>query len=371
MAMIMSSPWSGMSLPARALPALLTSLRDADQLIQLAYDLRVPRGASQVSARDIRLSRITAAIALAGELKRRDDLLRLLLEASLVAAGHERSDRFLYEHPDLTVVAGGPEALRRLSATNVGWPGGKHAALALSNAFAGDRDEARRHARRSIDWHNWAAHTKRSAHFSESSTSRQWDDIGFAYVEMLAGNDVRVAEFFASRDDGAAFAKFRDLFDLLDRHQHSAHPPKTRIATRLLRCRLPSRALYAAALPFVGHDPSRSRRLVTALAAASSANGKSEGVAMACVLASALAIDLGMEREAASILAGAALVSIVNDVHPSGESSHLREAPPPGGTLDEYGCRRAAQSQIGCNELGAFAFQQINEMTECQRRLIE
>lgn len=110
---------------------MLTSLQDADQLIQLAYDLRVPRGASQVSVRDIRLSRITAAIALAGELNRRDDLLRLLLEASLVAAGHERSDRFLYEHPDLTAVAGDPEALRRLSATNVGWPGGKHAALAL------------------------------------------------------------------------------------------------------------------------------------------------------------------------------------------------------------------------------------------------
>ncbi len=292
---------------ARALPALLTSLRDADQLIQLAFDLRVPRGASQVSVRDIRLSRITAAIALVGELNRRDDLLRLLLEASLVAAGHERSDRFLYEHPDLVAVSGDPEALRRLSATNVGWPGGKHAALALANAFAGDRDEARRHARRSIDWHNWAAHTKRSARFSESSISRQWDDIGFAYVEMLAGNDVRVAEFFARRDDGVAFAKFRDLFELLDRHQQSAHPPKTRIATRLLRCRLPSRALYAAALPFVGRDPFHARRLITALAVASSANGKSEGLAMGCVLASALAIELGMDREAASILAGAAL----------------------------------------------------------------
>lgn len=292
---------------ARALPALLTSLRDADQLIQLAYDLRVPRGASQVSARDIRLSRITAAIALVGELSRRDDLLRLLLEASLVAAGHERSDRFLYEHPDLTAVAGDPEALRRLAATNVGWPGGKHAALALANVFTGDRDEARRNARRSIDWHNWAAHTKRSARFSESSTSRQWDDIGFAYVEMLAGNDVRVAEFFARRDDGVAFAKFQDLFDLLDRHQHSSHPPKTRIATRLLHCRLPSRALYAAALPFVRRDPSHARRLVAALAAASSANGKSEGLAMASVLASAQAIDLGMKREAASILAGTAV----------------------------------------------------------------
>ncbi|MBB5371322.1 MULTISPECIES: hypothetical protein [unclassified Janthinobacterium] len=292
---------------ARALPALLTSLRDADQLIELAYDLRVPRGASQVSARDIRLSRITAAIALAGELSRRDDLLRLLLEASLVAAGHERSDRFLYEHPDLTAIAGDPEALRRLSATNVGWPGGKHAALALANAFAGDRDEARRHARRSIDWHNWAAHSKRSKRFSKSSASKQWDDIGFAYVEMLAGNDVRVAEFFARQDDGVAFAKFLDLFDLLDRHQRSAHPPKTRVVMRLLRCRVPSRALYAAALSFVGRDPSYARGLVAALAAAPSANGKSEGLAMASVLASALAIELGMEKEAASILAGTAL----------------------------------------------------------------
>lgn len=294
---------------ARALPALLTSLRDADQLIQLAYDLRVPRGTSQVSARDIRLSRITAAVALVGELNRRDDLLRLLLEASLVAAGHERSDRFLYEYPDLTAVAGDPEALRRLSATNVGWPGGKHAALALANAFAGDRDEARRHARRSIDWHNWAAQAKRNARFNESNTSRQWDDIGFAYVEMLAGNDVRVAEFFGRRDDGAAFAKFQDLFDLLDRHQHAAHPPKTRVATRLLRCRLPSRALYAAALPFIGRDSSHARRLVTALAAVSSSNGKSEGLAMASVLASALAIELGLEGEAATILAGAAITS--------------------------------------------------------------
>jgi len=294
---------------SRALPALLTSLRDADQLIRLAYDLRVPRGASQVSARDIRLSRITAAIALTGELNRRDDLLRLLLEASLVAAGHERSDRFLYEHPDLAALAGDPEAVRRLSATNVGWPGGKHAALALANAFAGDRDEARRHARRSIDWHNWAAQAKRGARFNDSTISRQRDDIGFAYVEMLAGNDVRVAEFFARRDESAAFAKFQDLFDLLDRHQHSPHPPETRVATRLLRCRLPSRALYAAAIPFVGPDPSHARRLVTALAAAPPGNGKNEGLAMASVLASALAIELGLEREAATILAGAALKS--------------------------------------------------------------
>ena len=294
---------------ARALPALLTSLRDADQLIQLAYDLRVPQGASQVSARDIRLSRITAAIALAGQLNRRDDLLRLLLEASLVAGGHERSDRFLYEYPDLTAIASDSEALRRLSATKVGWPGGKHSALALANVFAGDRDEARRHARRSINWHNWAAQNERSTLFNDSSASKRWDDVGFAYVEMLAGNDVRVAEFFARRDDSAAFDKFQNLFDLLDRHMNSAHPPRTHVATRLLRCQLPSRAIYAAALQYFGHVPHQARKLVTALAAVPPGDGKCEGLAMACVLASALAIELGLEKEAATILGGVALSS--------------------------------------------------------------
>lgn len=292
---------------ARALPALLTSLRDADQLIRLAYDLRVPNGASQVSTRDIRLARITPAIALAGELGRRDDLLRLLLEASIVAAGHERTDRFLYEHPDLAAIARDPEAMRRLAATHVGWPGGKHAALALASAFAGDRDEARRHARRSIDWHNWAAQSNRSSRFIDSSTSREWDDVGFAYVEMLVGNDVRVAEFFARRQDGAAYSKFHDLFDLLERHQHSAHPPATRVTTRLRRCRLQSRALFAAALQFGGRDPAHVKNLITALSAAPAVSDHSESLAMASVLASARAVDLGLKREAEAILAGAAL----------------------------------------------------------------
>ncbi|MQB05740.1 ATP-binding protein [Agrobacterium tumefaciens] len=287
---------------ARALPALLTSLRDFDQLIQLAYDLRVPFGASQVSVRDIRLARITAAIALAGKLSRRDDLFRLLLEASVVAAGHERSDRFLYEHPDLVAVVGDHEALRRLAATNVGWPGGKHARLALSNVFAGDRDEARRHARRSIDWHNWAARSKRGAQLDETNISRQWDDIGFAYVEMLAGNELRVAEFLSKRDEGQAFSKFCDMFDLLERHQCSAHPPVTRIAMRLSRCRLRSRTLYAAALQFADGEPSHARRLITALAKAMPAAETSAGLAMASVLASARATTLGMKQEARTIL---------------------------------------------------------------------
>ncbi|MGO4405194.1 NACHT domain-containing protein [Bosea sp. RAF48] len=64
---------------ARALPTLLTALQDVKQLITLAFDTRVPPGASKVSLRDIRLARITAALDLCAKMQRRDDLLRLLL----------------------------------------------------------------------------------------------------------------------------------------------------------------------------------------------------------------------------------------------------------------------------------------------------
>ncbi|AYM60893.1 hypothetical protein [Agrobacterium fabrum] len=292
---------------ARALPALLTSLRDADQLIQLAYDPRVPKAASQVSTRDIRLARITAAIALTGELGRHDDLLKLLMEASLVAAGHERSDHFLYQHPDLAAVAGDPEAMRRLAATTVGWPGGKHAALALANAFTGEQDEARRHARRAIDWYNWSAHSERSDRFNDLETSRRWDDVGFCYVEMIAGNDVRVAEFIARQSDGNAFAKFSDLFDLLERHKYSGHFPNNRVEKRLLRCRLSSRALFAAALQFNGGNLNHLKKMVIALSGVSDSVDESEGFGMASVLAAAQAADLGLDKEGAAILTGASV----------------------------------------------------------------
>ena len=292
---------------SRALPALLTSLRHVDQLITLAFDERVPLGASQVSARDIRLARIIAALGLCAKRSRRDDLLRLLLEASLVAAGHERSDRFLYEHPDLAAVAGDAEAFRRLAATHVGWPGGKHAALALAASFAGDMNEARRNARRSIDWHDWAATTTHRSAFDPGKASRQWDDVGFGYVEMLVGNDIRVAQYFARRPDDEAYSKFCDLFDLLERHRLAPHSPADRVQSRLRRCRIKSRALWAAALHFSDGDAAGDRRLVARFAAASGDATSHGTLSAASVAAAARAIDLGLQDAANAILASASL----------------------------------------------------------------
>lgn len=117
---------------ARALPAVLTSLRRTDDLIQLAFEDRLPHTAtSRVAKRAIRLSRLVAALTACAQEQRADDLTRLLLEASRVAGAHERSDHFLQEHPDLVAISEDAEALRRLLETRTSWPGKRHAALAL------------------------------------------------------------------------------------------------------------------------------------------------------------------------------------------------------------------------------------------------
>nr|WP_216364746.1 NACHT domain-containing protein [Rhodanobacter glycinis] len=293
---------------ARALPALLTSLRRTDQLVALAFDDRVPPDASKVSQRDIRLARITAALEVCAKSGRRDDLLRLLLEASLVAAGHERSDRFLYEFPDLAAVAGDAEALRRLFSTKAGWPGGRHSALALAYSFVGDTGEARRNARRAIDWHNWSASNKTRSKFKPDKASARWDEVGFAYVEMLVGNDIRVSEFFARRSDGDAYAKFHDLFDLFERHKASHNPPSYDLVRRLLRCRSKSRALWAAALHFSKLEPDNDRNFIRRLAASDAVSEKSNTLPTANLAAAARAIDLGLITEARAIVASAAIL---------------------------------------------------------------
>jgi hypothetical protein len=109
---------------ARALPLVLTTLNLIDQLVELALDQRVPHTVtSQVGQREIRLSRLTAAMTVCAKAGRMDDLVRLMLEASRAAGGHERSDAFLREHPDLVAVSGDPEALRRLSEARAPWQG--------------------------------------------------------------------------------------------------------------------------------------------------------------------------------------------------------------------------------------------------------
>ena len=290
---------------ARALPAVLTALQRVDTLVDLAFDTRVPPGVSKVGQRDIRLARIVAALETCARAGRHDDLVRLLLEAALVAAGHERSDRFLYEHPDLVAVVGDSEALRRLFATKTGWPGGRHAALAIANAFVDDLGEARRNAKRAIDWHNWAVSQRDSRAFEVGRASTQWDDVGFAYVEMLVGNDVRMARWIAQQPEGTAYDKFSALFDLLERHpvrDKSIVARQARLLRRVARCRLPARAFWSAALRYSNGDANRDRGLITRLAAAPVPEKTADFATSSLLAAAARATSLGMRSPARAIL---------------------------------------------------------------------
>jgi hypothetical protein len=203
---------------ARALPAVLTALTRTDALVALAFDPRVPATAGKVGEREIRLARILAALQSCAVEGRNDDLIQLLLEAAQVASGHARADRFLYDHPDLVAISHDAEAVRRLFATKAGWPGGRHAALAVAHAFLDDVAEAQRNSLRAIDWHNWSVGRQMGDGFNPRALQGAFDVLGFAYVESLAGGVSRIAEWLSRQPESQAFSTFCKMFDLLERH---------------------------------------------------------------------------------------------------------------------------------------------------------
>jgi hypothetical protein len=275
---------------------------------------------SRVAQQSIRMSRLGAALTACAAEHRVDDLTSLLLEAARVAGGHERSDRYLYKHPDLVAVSGDPEALRRLFDGKIGWPGGRHAALAVANALAGDAGEARRNARRAFNWLHWrATHDEQPAPFSQERTDDQ-DLVWPAYVEVLEGNAVRVARWFDQWAEHSAYRLFASLITLVEHHA-VVHPvvrvQRDQLFGMAVRCRLKSRALLAAALR-VGTMPSNLQvRAIKRLAQISRAVGASElnrvsahddtGLIDALIFVAIKAAHLRLREDAAAILDGIGL----------------------------------------------------------------
>ena len=284
---------------ARALPQVLTSTGQVDDLVALAFDPDLPAGSSEIGKQEIRLARITAALQAAAGAGRTDDLFKLSLEASLVASGHERADRFLYEHPDLVAISGDQEAQRRLFATRSGWPGGRHSALAVAYAFAGEFDEADRHATRAIDWHR-----HRATHCEEDIDGRgsDLDRSGFSYVELLIGDDRRIFSWLTANGDAFAYDVVRQALELGDRHAAGGRDgPDMALARRKLsRCPVAIRGAFAAALMQSDGDRTRDRSLVRRLASTPS-TGHYILPLEALLVAGLRAFDLGCRAEALAI----------------------------------------------------------------------
>ena len=141
---------------ARALPSLLQVLDEDQKLFELAFDDRMPQQiTSTVGKRNIRHARIKAAVlhaAIKGDYNR---LVQLIVELSTLAAVDQRGTSFILDYPDLVVAAHDVDAKRRLFETKTGWPGARHARLAIANSLAGDFEEAYRHAIATDEWFDY------------------------------------------------------------------------------------------------------------------------------------------------------------------------------------------------------------------------
>jgi hypothetical protein len=147
---------------ARALPGLLHELDDGEQLFALAFDDRIPSSiTSTVGKRNVRYARLKAATLHAALKKDHNSLVRLLLELSRIAAVDQRGADYILDHPDLVVAAQDVDATRRLFETRTGWPGTRHARLAIANTLSGEFEEAYRHAYAGSEWIEHHRRTRR------------------------------------------------------------------------------------------------------------------------------------------------------------------------------------------------------------------
>ena len=138
---------------ARALPGLLIELDDGEKLFSLAFDDRTPSSiTSTVGKRNIRYARLKAATRHAALKKDYNRLVQLLLELSTIASIDQRGADYILEHPDLVVASQDVDATRRLFEVKTGWPGTRHARLAIAHSLSGEFEEAYRHACSADDW---------------------------------------------------------------------------------------------------------------------------------------------------------------------------------------------------------------------------
>jgi hypothetical protein len=306
---------------ARALPSVLSSLGRTDDLVRLAFQDRLPRSAtSKVAQRAIRLSRLSAALISCAKEQRTDDLTSLLVEASRVAGGNERSDIFLQDHPDLVAIADDTEAFRRLLEIRTSWPGRRHGSLSVAFALSDEIDEARRNAWRAFDWLNWRATQTEEPGDRKLPAVGDLDRFGPAYWAILGGKASRVISWIHQWREDYAFNLLSEIVSLLERH--ATISPKAKEARDILirqacYCRVKTRPLFAALLSHASLDEDQTTRLITRLARISVAStpvsqvwsiNRYRFILTDALLAAAIkAVRLSMNTEARSIVDGIGL----------------------------------------------------------------
>jgi len=198
---------------ARALPNLLHKLDDGELLFQLAFDDRIPaKITSTMGKRNIRYARIKAAVLHAAIKRDHNCLVRLLLELSSIAAGDQRGADYILDYPDLVVAAKDMDSTRRLFETRTGWPGTRHARLAIANSLSGASEDATRHAIAADEWIN---HYRRADHEDRMDRSHpeRSDIAAIPFFLICEGRTDSAVGFLKGWHDWYTFEACEFIFD--------------------------------------------------------------------------------------------------------------------------------------------------------------
>lgn len=297
---------------ATTLPDLLQQLGDGEQLFRLAFDERLPAAIKSAAGQQaIRHARLKAAIAHAASQRDLDRLVPLLVEMSTLAAGDQRGTQYLLDHPDLTVVSGDVESVRRLFEVRTKWPGTRHARLAIAHALTGDLADAYRHAHRVDEW--------RSHYFEQDDDYRRdngspeaLDMAAIPFCLLVKGDSVAATRDISGWVDWFAFEVAEEVFALA--RLGAAVGVVNQDALSKFMTTRPTPGVLVAAIHFADGDEGQQRSLITTLAEACAK--KPEGLSLGkesyqpqarpiirgLLLAASVAVVLGMDTEATAIL---------------------------------------------------------------------
>lgn len=294
---------------ARALPGLLHELDDGKRLFALAFDDRTPASVtSTVGKRNIRHARLKAATLHAALKTDYDRLVHLLVELSTIAAVDQRGAHYIFEHPDLVVAAHDEDATRRLFETRSGWPGARHARLAISNTLAGDSDEAYRHV---FAAHEWIQHARRDREDRKRNNGPERPDIAAIPFFLISHGRVQdAAPYLSGWYDWYAFEVCEYIFAYSYFAQSIGAQSKQRFS-RFINS-VTEAGQITAALSFCKFSKPKAKELVTKLArrcrskksirlSGSYMRDRTYEIEDGLRKASALALALGQSKEAITI----------------------------------------------------------------------
>ena len=249
---------------ARALPGLLLKLNDGEQLFDLAFDDRIPQSiTSTVGKRNIRHARLKAATLHAAVNQDYNRLVSLLPELSTIVAGDQRGVAYILDHPDLVVAATDVDSMRRLFETRTGWPGKRHARLAIANTLSGEYEEASRHA---VATNEWIDHERRTVGDNRRLTSRlECPDIAATPFFLISqGRAQDAARFLGRWRDWYAYEVCEYVFDYARLAQSIRSQPLNGLERFVDK--LTGIGPLAAAISFQELSPSKCKELIGKLA---------------------------------------------------------------------------------------------------------